>query len=184
MKRWMTYLLLALMVLLSLTPLAQSKTTREPVQKLIHATITDVHDGDTVTALVDPLTVLHVRLLGIDAPELKQAPWGVKSRDTLKALVMGKLVAIIVMDADHPTDVYGRTLAYLWVGSTMVQEQLVLAGMAQTKLYGKAPKDFQRLVAAEAMAKAAHAGLWSDEAFIAPSDWRKQHHVGKAGAGR
>ncbi len=43
----------------------------------------------TITVLIDGLTE-KVRLIGIDAPEIDQAPWGVPTRDALRLLVDGK----------------------------------------------------------------------------------------------
>jgi len=41
----------------------------------LQAQVVSVHDGDTITVLIDNRRE-KVRLIGIDAPELEQGPWG------------------------------------------------------------------------------------------------------------
>jgi hypothetical protein len=52
-----------------------------PPQQPIHGKVISVHDGDTITVLVDK-TQIKVRLEGIDAPESKQ-PFGTRSKQAL-----------------------------------------------------------------------------------------------------
>lgn len=54
--------------------------------ELLTAHVTDVHDGDTLTARLADGQVVKVRLRWIDAPELKQ-PYGSAARTALAAMV-------------------------------------------------------------------------------------------------
>jgi micrococcal nuclease len=137
-----------------------------------------VHDGDTITCKT-PTGMQKVRLLGIDAPELKQLPWGPKAQAALQALVYLHNVRLDTAGNAHPLDLYGRTLAYVYVDGTWVQEKLVTQGLAMAKTYGKAPRDYAQLDVLMRQAKNLHVGIWSDPAFVLPSDYRKQHGIGK-----
>lgn len=66
--------------------------------------VVSVHDGDTLTLLVDRRQV-KVRLVDIDAPELKQA-FGTRSRQSLAELCAAKDARIEWQAKDR----YGRTL--------------------------------------------------------------------------
>jgi endonuclease YncB( thermonuclease family) len=93
------------------------------------ATITAVHDGDTVTADIDlgfdiVLRGQKIRLHGINAPELTvkstspvcrvDNPPGLASRENLKDLI-GPLPAKVVLESFRDKkEKYGRYLATVW----------------------------------------------------------------------
>lgn len=135
----------------------------QPVE--IRGQVVAIHDGDSVTVLTADKTQVKVRLDGIDAPELKQA-FGTAAKQALSQLIFGKNVAVRVSGKDR----YGRTLGQLAVGATDVNRSMVAAGMAwQYEKYSKDPK----LAAAQADAKTARRGLWSDPSPVPPWAWRK-----------
>lgn len=100
------------------------------------ATVLSVHDGDTITALVDLGFDLQfhtsVRLAHLDAPELP-TPEGFRSRDALKALVGGKPVVILSPGRDK----YGRVLGTIFLGETNVNALLLQRGLAKPYEGGK-----------------------------------------------
>lgn len=56
----------------------------------------------------------RVRLIGIDAPELAQEPWGRRAKNHLRKLIKESDWQVkIELDVQH-RDRYGRILAYLW----------------------------------------------------------------------
>ena len=59
----------------------------------LHAQVVSVHDGDTLTVLLDGRHE-KVRLIGIDAPALDQSPWGEQAREALKGMVEEKTVRL------------------------------------------------------------------------------------------
>src|SRR5207302_4566860 len=91
------------------------------------AQVLSVHDGDTITVqLADRKE--KVRLIGIDAPEIDQAPWGIQARDALRGLLDGKTVRL---ETDITVrDQYRRLLAYVYVGEMLVNLELVRQGQA------------------------------------------------------
>ena len=75
-----------------------------PSYAVVSARVISVHDGDTLTVLIDHRPV-RVRLTDIDAPELGQ-PFGTRSRQSLLELCFGKSAALEVRNRDR----YGRTI--------------------------------------------------------------------------
>jgi micrococcal nuclease len=126
--------------------------------------VTRVVDGDTVEVSLDGHTE-DVRYIGIDTPETVKpgAPiecFGPEAHDFNERLVDGKTVRLD-FDAER-RDVYGRLLAYVHVGNTFVNAELVREGYATTLTI--APNDryadmFKRL---EREASSAGRGLWSE----------------------
>ncbi len=132
--------------------------------KTITGKVVSVHDGDTLTFRTDDEQTLKVRLQGIDAPELGQ-PFGRRSRDELVEVAKGKAATLI----EHGRDKYGRTLGAVIVAGVDANARQVAAGMAwHYERFDKSPG----LARAQADARAARRGLWSDPAPVAPWDWR------------
>src|SRR2546426_11259889 len=74
--------------------------------------VVNVHDGDTLTVLVER-TQVRVRLVDIDAPELKQA-FGKRSRQSLADICAGKVADV----AERGKDRYRRTLGRVTCAGT------------------------------------------------------------------
>jgi len=59
-------------------------------------------------------------------------------------------------------DQYGRTLAYVWAGNRMLNEELVRAGLARAeRQYSYSAERKARFLEAQPEAQAARRGLWS-----------------------
>ena len=124
-----------------------------------------VHDGDTLTVLVERRQV-KVRLTDIDAPELGQ-PFGMKSKQSLSELCFGKSAVLDVRGQDR----YRRTIARVTCAGTDANAEQVRRGMAWT--YTRyAPAD-SPLFALERGARAAQRGLWADGEPMPPWEWRR-----------
>lgn len=123
-------------------------------------------DGDTID-----IEGQRIRLHGIDAPETFQTcvaggetwPCG---RDATTAL-SDFIGASPVRCDGQGTDKYGRTIAACTVRGEDVEAWMVANGWALA--YRKYSLDY---VAEEAIAQAAHAGLWRGE-FVPPWSWRR-----------
>lgn len=131
--------------------------------------VVGVHDGDTITVLRSGGTAsVKVRLDGVDAPETTQ-PFGSASKAFASDMAFGKGVTVEVMDTDR----YGRTVGRVHVGGLSgpsLNVASVKAGMAWWYRH-YAPKAFE-LKNAEAEARAAKRGLWSEPGAVAPWDFR------------
>ena len=69
-----------------------------------------------------------MRLIRIDTPELVQYPWGGQAREALTRLVAAKTVQLEIDITER--DQYGHLLAYVFVGETCVNVELVREGMS------------------------------------------------------
>ncbi len=85
-------------------------------------TATSVHDGDTFT-LGDGQ---RVKLIGVNAPELDKCG-SLEAKDFLTTLVLNKTIKI----TNEKRDTYGRRMGLVWVGSILVNEELLKNGWAR-----------------------------------------------------
>jgi micrococcal nuclease len=129
------------------------------------AKVIAVYDGDTITVRTDE--TIKIRLEGIDAPELKQ-PFGQASKQALSGLVFGQTVTVKPGKKDR----YGRLLARVEIGGKDASLTMVETGMAHW--YEQYAKRDTQLQSAQAQAKTARRGLWSDPNVIAPWEFRKR----------
>jgi endonuclease YncB( thermonuclease family) len=136
-----------------------------PAQADVRGRVVSVHDGDTLTVLVERRQV-KVRLTDIDAPELKQ-PFGTRSRQSLAELCFGKDATLDVRGQDR----YKRTLATVTCAGTDANAEQVRRGYAWT--YTRYVRANSPLFAIESEARSAHRGLWADAAAVAPWAWRR-----------
>ena len=126
--------------------------------------VVSVTDGDTIKVLKDGKQV-KIRLASIDCPE-KGQPYGQAARKFTANLVAGKVVKIWPTDTDR----YGRTIAFVFVGSTDLNKELLKAGLAwHYKHYSRDPE----LAKLEFEARSKKVGLWKEPDQIAPWKWRK-----------
>jgi micrococcal nuclease len=128
----------------------------------VSARVTRVVDGDTIEVLIRGREE-DVRYIGVDTPETV-APgepvrcFGPRASAFNHRLVDGRTVRL-VFDAER-RDVYGRLLAYVYLGRLFVNATLVRRGLARTLTI--APNDsfaalFERL---ERAAGRSGRGLW------------------------
>lgn len=97
--------------------------------------VTHVADGDTVTIESADGTKDTVRLLGLNAPEIKHPGkpaecYGVEATDKTKALVLGKYVTLQKKPSED-RDVYGRLLRYVFVDGVDIGSVLMQGGFAR-----------------------------------------------------
>ena len=133
-----------------------------PQERLIeNVKVIKVIDGDTIEIEGG----LKVRYIGIDAPEMNyyedRSPECMSAEATAfnKDLVLGE---VVTLETDEQlNDKYGRLLAYVYVGSEMINEKMVTGGMAEAKYYHPNDRYRDELEQAEEMAIAKKIGLWS-----------------------
>jgi micrococcal nuclease len=101
------------------------------------ATVIDVHDGDTVTAVVELgfhiTTTIKIRFLGINAPELRGETRqdAVKSRLRLVSLILGK--EVILKTHRDKQEKFGRWLGEIFINENdtkSVNQMLIDEGLA------------------------------------------------------
>jgi endonuclease YncB( thermonuclease family)/methylphosphotriester-DNA--protein-cysteine methyltransferase len=153
------------------SPQKPSVIAANRIQLVIEGKVLNVHDGDTVTVVDEDGKKFHIRLAGIDAPELKQEV-GPVSQQNLSRMVLGKQVSIYWSKIDK----YRRTVGTIMLDGRDVNIEQVKAGLAwHFKKYEdeQPPEDRRTYAGAEQAARAAKLGLWKEEAPLAPGDWRQ-----------
>lgn len=151
----------------------------EPV--FIDGGVIRVVHGDTVTLQDDHEDVHKIRLAAIDAPE-SWMPFGQQARTYLNGLVLGKQVKARV----HKKDLYGCTIATLFLQGQDVNLTLVQAGLAwHYKRYAKEQSIQYVVLYANAgrMVRFQKNELWRGMDPTAPWDWRVQNKGGRRLAG-
>ena len=119
MKRLKPFIVLMLIFTLTISTFAVFSSADEVSQRFTKATIERVVDGDTVVATVNSIST-KIRMIGVNTPESvssdpsKNTPEGiVASNYTKEHLPKGKTIYLEYDVSD--TDIYGRTLAYIWL---------------------------------------------------------------------
>ena len=137
----------------------------------ITGSVVRITDGDTLIVLDSNKVQYKIRLVGIDAPEKKQA-YGKKSKDNLSDLVAGKHVVVEYDKLDR----YKRILGKVKLSGEDVNLEQVEAGMAwHYKKYQNEQSQSDRMMYSEAESEARYAkrGLWYDPNPIPPWDYRR-----------
>ena len=123
-----------------------------------------VSDGDTITIAAEGRKE-KVRLIGIDAPELRQEG-GPEARQYLAKRILNRRVKV----EGETRDRYGRLLGTVYLGEENINLSLVREGHAwDYKAYSAGPA-YSR---AERAARAARRGLWARQDAVAPWNYRK-----------
>lgn len=123
--------------------------------------VTRVVDGDTIV-LDDGR---RVRYIGVNTPEvhhprLGAQPGGREAAAKNRELVAGRSVRL---EYDvQPTDRYGRSLAYVYVGQMMVNAEMVRRGYAQVMTVPPNVRHQDLFLSLQREAREAGRGLWAE----------------------
>ena len=125
-----------------------------------------VKDGDTFEAKVQGV-VMDFRLAAADAPEHDQ-PYGNEATRALDPFLHGKQLVLVPTDTDR----YGRTIAFVWVGSQCINEEMVERGAAW---FNAEYSNDAQLYETENAARDAKRGLWAlpVKQRVEPWVWRE-----------
>jgi micrococcal nuclease len=133
-----------------------------------------VISGQTLE-IVEPETneLSQVRIMGIDAPDLKQSPWGIAARDKLTTLIQDS----IELESEVMTrDRFNRLITHVWHNGTLVSEQLLKEGYVLVNT--QYPHKYsQRLMEAREYARLMGYGIWHPQQpmRLTPKQFRSQH---------
>ncbi|MEJ2407072.1 MAG: thermonuclease family protein [Candidatus Thiodiazotropha sp.] len=136
-------------------------------QSIEGCSVLSVYDGDTMTVRCNGDKV-KLRLYCIDAPEIGQSPWGVRSRDSLRRM-SGDRVDVVLYYRDR----YKRMVSEIHSGRKNLNLSLVENGEAA--VYPRYCDDavYDR---AEERARSRKLGIWSDAGLHqTPWRWRAIH---------
>lgn len=130
------------------------------------AKVIGVNSGDSIVVLLDDNTQLKVRLEGIDCPELQQE-YGDSAKLATVAFCFKKRVRIEKVGED----MYGRTLAFVYVDDLCLNNELIRLGLAWH--YAAFNTDTV-LAQLELEARKNKIGLWKQSNPMAPWDFRRK----------
>jgi len=141
-----------------------------------HVRVSRVHDGDTISIVLNSRKE-KVRLIGIDAPEIKQRPWGRKARKHLEKMLMASNRKVILEFDVERRDKYGRLLCYIFTPDRkMLNIQMVKDGYAVLLTIPPNIKYVDELRMAENEARQHRRGIWNSKGLKeSPGDYRKKH---------
>lgn len=142
--------------------------------------VTHVVDGDTFDAS-DGQIKFRVRMVGMDAPESKQA-FGKWATLELKKLIEGK--DVVIRPVGRGLDKYNRVLGLVLLEGDDIAARMIRQGLGyyyrprcqdypeDKKLYDYDPRPY---VEAESQARAAGLVVWSVKPILLPCQFRKAH---------
>lgn len=125
------------------------------------AKVTRVVSGQTIEVIMTGTSeVIKVRMAGIDAPDMRQIPWGEAAQTRLVELVMGKQVKLEPENENR--DRFNRLNAHVWQDKTLISQQLVKEGcvLANTKYIRSYSK---LLINAQEYARLMGYGIWNPD---------------------
>ena len=121
-----------------------------------------VVDGDTLILANEMRT--RIRLIGANTPEMGNPPQPFApeaSQFTQDAIARNGNIIHITFDGTK-IDQYGRTLAMVWLGDMLLNEQLIREGLARAEIqYNYSREMKNRFQSAENQAKWEKCGIWS-----------------------
>lgn len=152
-----------LRALLLLVALLGAAPTLVHASSLADALVVRVVDGDTIHVRVDG-HVEKVRYIGVNTPEVHhpskgEEPGGREAHAVNRRLVEGKRVRL-ELDVQS-RDRYGRLLAYVWIGDTMINAELVRLGYAQVMTVPPNVRHQSLFLKLQRDARQSGRGLWT-----------------------
>ena len=126
------------------------------------AVVVTAVDGDTIDVRIGDETDT-VRLLGVDTPETHHPTkpvqcFGPEAAAYTKARLEGRTV--MLEDDVEPRDLYGRRLAYVYLGGHRFNDELIEKGYARLLVIPPNGSHARTMLAGELAAKRAGVGLW------------------------
>lgn len=120
-----------------------------------------------------PNLISQVRLIGIDAPDLRQRPWGSNAKEHFEALI-GEAPVNLEFDIEAK-DKIGRVLAYVWKDKILLNEQMIKDGHALYAPRFPNHKYDLKLERAQQWSRLMGLGIWNPEKPLrtSPSEFRR-----------
>ncbi|MEA5578622.1 thermonuclease family protein [Anabaena sp. UHCC 0451] len=160
--------------------LVSCQAKNQPLNMTAEVQVARVVSGQTLEVLgmgEQPNLISQVRLIGLDAPDLRQRPWGDNGKELIEKLI-GDGEKSVKLEFDMETkDKFGRTLAYVWKNQMFLNEQVLKQGYAL--FVGRSPnhKYDERLENAQHWARLMGQGIWNPEKpmRLTPGEFRRMY---------
>ena len=122
-----------------------------------------------------PNLISQVRLIGLDAPDIRQFPWGEDAKQLVEGLIGGANQAVNLEFDLEAKDKFNRTLAYVWKDKLLLNEEVVKQGYALFVARSPNHKYDQRLERAQQWARIMGKGIWNPDKpmRITPGEFRR-----------
>jgi len=148
------------------------------VQRVVSGQTIDVLNPTQQPALLE-----RVRLIGIEAPDLKQQPWGEAAKNHFEQIIskrVGQQLVLqpIFLEPDvQEKDTSGRWLAYVWYEGVLLNEQLVKQGYVLAAPRSPNHKYDDRIARAQEYARIMGYGIWNPDQpmRLTPAEFRRQN---------
>ena len=132
--------------------------------------VVGVADGDTITVLHSKtLKLVAIRLYGIDCPEKGQA-FNKRARQFTSVMAHGKIVQVNPITKDE----YGRTVAIVAVGKSLLNEEVIKAGFGWVYSFDCHERICESWKAKQLKAKIAKQGLWQNPDPLPPWQFKRK----------
>jgi micrococcal nuclease len=189
MQYWQFWLALAakfgvlvrkIAILACLLLLVSCQTNNQLTANQAQVKVARVASGQSLEVLgmaEQPNLISQVRLIGIDAPDIRYIPWGDNAKQGLEKLIGGG-EQFVTLEFDIETkDKIGRTLAYVWKDQELLNEQLIKQGYVLFVPRSPNHKYNQRLERAQQWARIMGQGIWQSEKpmRLTPAEFRRQY---------
>lgn len=140
------------------------------VERVVSGQTIEIADRSAAVPLLEP-----IRLIGIQAPDIKQKPWGQEARTQLEKLTLGQEV-LLEFDVQEK-DRFDRQLAYVWLGGKLINEYMVEEGWALAEPDFPNTKYMERLINAQEKARLMGLGIWNPDQPMrqTPGQFRSQN---------
>ncbi|WP_413171811.1 thermonuclease family protein [Anabaena azotica] len=147
---------------------------------LAEVKIARVVSGQTLEVLgmaEQPNLISQVRLIGVDAPDSRQLPWGDDAKEMLEKLIDSPQKSIKLEFDLEAKDKFGRTLAYAWKDQVFLNEQVLKQGYALFVARSPNHKYDNRLENAQQWARLMGKGIWNPEKpmRLTPGEFRRMN---------
>jgi micrococcal nuclease len=122
--------------------------------------VVEVYDGDTIGVMVEGSRE-KIRLIGIDAPEMGQQPWGKMAKEHLRKLLENSDWVVALGFDLQERDKYGRLLRYVTTpDGSMINVQMLRDGYAMLLTIPPNIKHVDELRKAQREARDKGLGIW------------------------
>lgn len=144
-----------------------------PKTTLVEARIQRVVSGHTLEVTIpsaDPARIQRVRLIGIDAPNIEQKPWGANAQQFLQQQLDRQVPEgstdkpSVQLEVDlQQQDEYQRVLAYVWLDNQLLNQVMVAQGYALASSRLPNVRYEERIKRAQESARLSGLGLWDPQ---------------------
>ena len=140
------------------------------VEKVFSGQTIAIADRTAAVPLLEP-----IRLIGIQAPDIRQNPWGQEAKIQLEKLILGQEV-LLEFDIQEK-DQFNRQSAYVWLGGKLINEYMVMEGWALVESDFPNTKYMERLTNAQEKARLIGLGIWDPNQPMrqTPAQFRSQN---------